>query len=99
MKNARGISVYEWLGFEAYQHIFAFLDEALQDRTLTLDVMAYDLNEPDIVSRLELFKHRLRVIIDDSIEIEKGTKKKKGHGTSRSPRIDRRKAIGPVRRP
>jgi PLD-like domain len=94
LKNTRGISVYEWLGFEAYQHIFAFLDEALQDRTLTLDVMAYDLNEPDIVSRLELFKHRLRVIIDDSIEIEKGTKKKKGHGTSRSPESIAAKRLG-----
>ena len=83
LKNDRGESVYEWLGFEAYDHLFGFLDQTLQDHSLTIDVMAYDLNEPDIVARLEKFKKRLRVIIDNSTSTEKG--KKIGHGTPHSP--------------
>jgi phosphatidylserine/phosphatidylglycerophosphate/cardiolipin synthase-like enzyme len=58
--------VYRWLGFEAHDLLFAFLDEALTDPTVTLDVFAYDLNEPDIVERLERFGPRLRAVIDDS---------------------------------
>ena len=62
--------VYEWLGFEAQQLLFAVLDEVVGDATLTLDVMAYDFNEPDVVTRLEKMGPRVRAIIDDS----------KGHG-------------------
>lgn len=58
--------VYQWLGFEAYDLIFQMLDEAVQDRSLTLDVLAYDLNEPDIIERLERLGNRLRIAIDDS---------------------------------
>ena len=83
LRNDRGESVYEWLGFEAYDHLFGFLDETFQDASLTIDVMAYDLNEPDIVSRLQRFKKRLRVIIDNSTTSKKG--KKIGHGTPGSP--------------
>lgn len=57
--------VYEWLGFEAYELIFKFLDDALKEGC-SLDVLAYDLNEPDIVTRLEAFGPRLRAVIDDS---------------------------------
>lgn len=56
---------YDWLGFEAYQLLFDFLDKAKADGC-SLDVFAYDLNEPDIVSRLEGFGPNLRAIIDDS---------------------------------
>ncbi len=58
--------VYDWLGFEAYDLLFAFLKEAVDDPTIELDVFAYDLNEPDIVARLKALGHRLRVIVDDS---------------------------------
>jgi len=58
--------VYQWLGFEAYQLIFDFLDDVVADETLELDFFAYDLNEPDIVDRLEKIGPRLRAIIDDS---------------------------------
>lgn len=68
LTNDRGDSVYRWLGFEAYDLLFGFLDETLKDKSLTLDVMAYDLNEPDIVERLARFRSRLRIIIDDSGE-------------------------------
>ncbi|BCJ92295.1 hypothetical protein IZ6_30300 [Terrihabitans soli] len=79
LQNQSGVSVYEWLGFEAYDHIFGFLEEALKDPGVTLDAMAYDLNEPDIVSYLEKFGERLRVIIDDS------PNPSKGHGAKGSP--------------
>jgi hypothetical protein len=58
--------VYRWLGFEAYDLIFGLLDGALKDSAATIDVFAYDLNEPDILTRLEKFGPRLRAIIDDS---------------------------------
>jgi phospholipase D-like protein len=58
--------VYQWLGFEAYDLIMNFLKEVADDRTLTLDFFAYDLNEPDIVALLEKTGNRLRAIIDDS---------------------------------
>ena len=44
---------------------------------------AYDLNEPFIVDRLEKLGERLRIIIDDSVEIEHG--ERKGHGAPGSP--------------
>ena len=58
--------VYEWLGFEAGQLIFDFLNEVANDPALELDFFAYDLNEPDIVGLLEKIGGRLRAIIDDS---------------------------------
>lgn len=64
--NSRGESVYEWLGFEAQKLLFDFLEDTLRDPGLTLDVMAYDLNERDVVAKLEAFGSRLRAIIDDS---------------------------------
>jgi phosphatidylserine/phosphatidylglycerophosphate/cardiolipin synthase-like enzyme len=60
------INIYEWLSFEAGRLLFEFLDSAVADTTIEVDAMAYDLNEPDIVSRLEQLGARLRVIIDDS---------------------------------
>ncbi|MGJ5208405.1 phospholipase D-like domain-containing protein [Bradyrhizobium sp. HKCCYLR20261] len=66
LTNSAGESVYAWLGFEAYDLLFGFLKEALADPGLTLDVMAYDLNEPDVIDLLEQFGDRLRAIIDDS---------------------------------
>ena len=58
--------VYDWLGFEASQLIFDFLKDVAGDETLELDLFAYDLNEPDIVSLLEKIGGRLRAIIDNS---------------------------------
>jgi phosphatidylserine/phosphatidylglycerophosphate/cardiolipin synthase-like enzyme len=59
-------NVYEWLGFEAYDLIMGILKEVAEDRTLSLDFFAYDLNEPDIIALLEQMGSRLRAIIDDS---------------------------------
>lgn len=73
--------IYEWMGFEAYDLIFGFLDEAWKDKKVTLDVFAYDLNEPDIVAKLEKFGSRLRAIVDDSTSKDKQGNIT-GHGTS-----------------
>ena len=58
--------VYEWLGFEAYELIFNILKEVEDNPNLSLDVFAYDLNEPDIVEAFERLKGRLRIVIDSS---------------------------------
>jgi len=72
--------IYDWLGFEARDLIFDFLDRAVKDTKITLDVFAYDFNEPDLLARLEKMKKRLRIVIDDSTDKkEDGTLQ--GHGT------------------
>lgn len=84
--------VYEWLGFETYDLLFGFLDDALGDPNVELDVFAYDLNEPDIVARLERFGKRLRIIIDDSVTKDKKGRKK-GHGTAGSTESEAAKRL------
>jgi phosphatidylserine/phosphatidylglycerophosphate/cardiolipin synthase-like enzyme len=54
-----------WMGFEARDAILGVLDEAIADPKAQVRVIAYDLNEPDVVSRLEKLGTRLKVIIDD----------------------------------
>ena len=73
--------IYRWMGFEAYDLIFGMLDEAVADTSITLDAFAYDLNEPDIVARLEKLGPRLRIIVDDSTTKNKTTGVVSGHGT------------------
>jgi phosphatidylserine/phosphatidylglycerophosphate/cardiolipin synthase-like enzyme len=53
------------MGFEARQVILQVLDEAIADPKAQVRVVAYDLNEPAIVSRLERLGARLKVIVDD----------------------------------
>jgi hypothetical protein len=55
-----------WMGFEARSAILQVLDEALADPTAAVRVVAYDLNEPAIVGRLEQLGTRLRIVIDNS---------------------------------
>jgi PLD-like domain len=83
--------VYEWLGFEAYDLLFGFLDDALGDPNVELDVFAYDLNERDVVAHLERFGKRLRIIIDDSVTKKKG--RTTGHGTPRSTESEAAKRL------
>ena len=56
----------KWMGFEARHAILEVLDQAIADEVARVRVVAYDLNEPDVVSRLEQLGDRLEVIIDDS---------------------------------
>lgn len=54
-----------WMGFEARHAILEVLDQAIADKKAQVRVVAYDLSEPDVVSRLEKLGSRLKVIIDD----------------------------------
>ena len=54
-----------WMGFEARQAILQVLDQAIADKKAQVRVVAYDLNEPEVVSRLEKLGARLKVIVDD----------------------------------
>ncbi len=56
----------EWMGFEARSAVFELLDLAIADPKAEVRVAAYDLDVPEIVSRLEKLGSRLKIIIDDS---------------------------------
>lgn len=55
-----------WMGFEARDAILGVLYKAIDDNDAQVRVVAYDLSEPDVVSRLEKLGQRLKIIIDDS---------------------------------
>ncbi|MBN8570326.1 MAG: phospholipase [Ignavibacteria bacterium] len=55
----------EWMGFEARNAILEVLDKAIADKKAEVRVVAYDLCEPEVVSRLEKLGDRLKIIIDD----------------------------------
>jgi hypothetical protein len=55
-----------WMGFEARSAILEVLDQAIADKKAQVRVVAYELSEPGVVSRLEKLKRRLKIIIDDS---------------------------------
>jgi len=55
----------KWMGFEARSCILEVLDEAIEDKSAKVRVVAYDLNEPEVVSRLEKLGSRLKIIIDN----------------------------------
>jgi phosphatidylserine/phosphatidylglycerophosphate/cardiolipin synthase-like enzyme len=57
---------YKWMGFEAREAILALLDQAIEDDDAQVRVVAYDLNEPEVVDRLKKLGKRLKVIVDDS---------------------------------
>ncbi len=46
-----------WMGFEARNAILELLDEAIADKKAQVRVVAYDLCEPEIVSRLKKLKN------------------------------------------
>ena len=54
------------MGFEARQALLDVLDAAIADHKAKVCVIAYDLNEPEVVSRLKKLGKRLRIIVDDS---------------------------------
>jgi phosphatidylserine/phosphatidylglycerophosphate/cardiolipin synthase-like enzyme len=55
-----------WMGFEARSALLEVLDQAIADADAKVRVVAYDLNEPSMVSKLEQLGDRLKVIVDDS---------------------------------
>lgn len=64
--HADAQAALQWMGFEAREAILAVLDQAISDRDAQVKVIAYDLNEPHVVTRLEQLGSRLQIIIDDS---------------------------------
>jgi phosphatidylserine/phosphatidylglycerophosphate/cardiolipin synthase-like enzyme len=62
---------WEWLGFNARRVLFDFLRETIAQPSLSLDVFAYDLNEPDFIRALVQLGPRLRLFLDDSHEHSK----------------------------
>ncbi|MEP7142280.1 MAG: phospholipase D-like domain-containing protein [Ferruginibacter sp.] len=72
-KNNDGIEYtfkdeFTWSGFTAREKIFNILNEVQNDSSLSLDVFAYDLNEPDIIKAfLNLAKEgRIRILLDNA---------------------------------
>jgi hypothetical protein len=71
--NAQGVKYtyaeeYEWMGWTARQQMFDLINAVLKDKSLHVDVFAYDFNEPDLA---ELFlklagQGRIRVILDNA---------------------------------
>ncbi|HTA88702.1 MAG TPA: phospholipase D-like domain-containing protein [Polyangiaceae bacterium] len=59
---------YTWLGFTARAKILGILADVLKDASLSIDVFAYDLNEPSVLdSLLKLAKlGRVRIILDNA---------------------------------
>jgi hypothetical protein len=59
---------YQWLGFTARQQILAVLEEVGADPTLSLDMFAYDLNEPEVCSSLLKLgaSGQIRIILDNA---------------------------------
>ena len=55
-----------WMGFDARRLILDVLDKAIADTEAQVRMVAYDLNDPAIVTRLEKLGQRLKIIIDDS---------------------------------
>jgi len=72
-KSKSPVGVYQWLGFEAYDLLFSLLNEVVQNSDLSLDVFAYDLDEPDIVNQFAAIGTRLRIIVDNSADHAKAT--------------------------
>ena len=63
--HPKAAEAYDWMGFEARRAILDLLDQAIADPLAQVRVVAYDLNEPEIVTRLEHLGNR-KVIIDNS---------------------------------
>jgi phosphatidylserine/phosphatidylglycerophosphate/cardiolipin synthase-like enzyme len=63
--NPKAKEALAWMGFEARSAVLEVLDQAIADTGAEVRVVVYDLNEPEIVGRLEQLGKRLRIIIDD----------------------------------
>lgn len=74
---------YAWLGASARTLLQEFMSR-WADSAVTVDVFAYDLDEPDVIRAIGSLGNRGRVIIDDSVSSKKskktGKSTKRGHG-------------------
>ena len=81
--NTHGyLDEYKWMGLTVREQIFKLLNEVLADKSLRVDIFAYDLNEPDLINiLLKLAKQgRIRIILDNAPlhATRKGQKAKSG---------------------
>ena len=64
--HPKAAEAFDWMGFEARRVILDLLDQAIADAQAQVRVVAYDLNQPEVVTRLERLGARVKVIIDHS---------------------------------
>jgi phosphatidylserine/phosphatidylglycerophosphate/cardiolipin synthase-like enzyme len=59
---------YAWLGYTARSRVFEILQGVLKDKTLHLDMFAYDLNDPGVIQILLKLaaQGRIRLILDNA---------------------------------
>ena len=57
---------YEWLGWHARKLVFDLLTECVNDKTISVDMFAYDFDEPDILKMCEALGPRLRAFLDNA---------------------------------
>ena len=67
--------IYQWMGSTARQEVFTILDAVVADPSLSLDVFADNLDEPDVVTAfLKLAAEgRIRIILDNAALHTKAT--------------------------
>jgi phosphatidylserine/phosphatidylglycerophosphate/cardiolipin synthase-like enzyme len=65
-KTKSYVKQYEWLGYHARKLVFDFLDECVKDKSITVDLFAYDLDEPDFMRGLQKLGKRLRAYLDNA---------------------------------
>lgn len=63
--NPKAMAAYEWMGFEARARITDLLDQAAKEGA-EVRVVAYELNLPELITRLGKIGNKLKIIIDDS---------------------------------
>ena len=83
-KHPQATEALAWMGFEAREAILDVLDKAIADPQAQVRLVAYDLNLPDVVTRLKKLGSRLKAIIDDSAD----------HGEEGSAENDAAKQLG-----
>jgi phosphatidylserine/phosphatidylglycerophosphate/cardiolipin synthase-like enzyme len=59
--------IYQWMGYEAYRLLFDTLKQ-IQDPAYTVDFMAYDLDEPDVVASIVSMGKRVRALLDNTAD-------------------------------
>ncbi|MCO5950619.1 hypothetical protein [Mucilaginibacter flavidus] len=67
-ENYTFLDEYTWSGFTAREKIFAAVEKVVNDKTLSLDVLAYDLSEPDLLAYFLTLaeQSRIRMVLDDA---------------------------------
>ena len=63
--NPKADQALAWMGFDGRAASLALLDAAIADKQAKVGLIAYDLDSPEIMSRLKKLGKRVRVIIDN----------------------------------